>query len=48
MLRAVNTGEPVAANMIVPRARLATDPDITVRHCETNRTRNSATANSWR
>ncbi len=48
MLRAVSTGDPVAAYMIVPRARLAIDPAITIRHWATNRTRNCATANNWR
>ena len=48
MLSAVRIGEPVAAYMIVPSARLATEPDITMKHWDRNRTRNSETENSWR
>ncbi len=48
MLNAVRTGDPVASYMIVPRARLATDPATTMRHWEPKRVRNWATANSSR
>jgi len=48
MLRAVRTGELVAAKVMVPRARLLAEAEATVRHCSTKRTRNSRIARSWR